>query len=262
MQQRLSLSLADEHQRARIYAIRHQVYAEELGQHPRNDRGQLTDSLDAVNVYLVARLGEDIAGFVAITPPNAVGYSIDKYFTRSDVPVTFDDGLYVVRLLTVTSHRRASRVAAALMFAAWRYVQAQGGHTIVCIGRVELLGMYRRVGLRSLGRQARCGAVTYELMSGDLGDGSPELAHVSQTIERHVDWQVDRVSFHPPVPCYHGGAFFDAVGDEFDRLSTKDDVISAMHGSIRRLRCSRRSGPISLGRSALRHRPDLTGCGA
>lgn len=29
------------------------------------------------------------------------------------------------------------------------------------------------------------------------------------------------------IPVYHGGAFFDAVGDEFDRLSSKDDVISA-----------------------------------
>src|SRR3954469_10222756 len=28
-------------------------------------------------------------------------------------------------------------------------------------------------------------------------------------------------------PVYHGGAFFEAVGDEFDRLAAKDDVISA-----------------------------------
>jgi hypothetical protein len=51
----MSLSVADERDRERIYAIRHQVYGRELGQHAENDDGRLTDPLDAVNVYLVAR---------------------------------------------------------------------------------------------------------------------------------------------------------------------------------------------------------------
>ena len=27
--------------------------------------------------------------------------------------------------------------------------------------------------------------------------------------------------------CYHGGAFFDAIGDEFDDLTRREDVINA-----------------------------------
>jgi hypothetical protein len=51
----IAVSLADERDRARIYAIRHQVYAEELKQHAENATARRIDKLDEVNVYLKAR---------------------------------------------------------------------------------------------------------------------------------------------------------------------------------------------------------------
>ena len=223
----ISLSVAEERDRERIYTIRHQVYARELGQHAENAEGRLTDALDAVNTYLVVKVAGEIAGFVSITPPNDVGYSIDKYFARDDVPLVFDHGLYEVRLLTVKDARRTSRVAALLMYGAWRYVESLGGQAIVCIGRRELRNMYRRVGLRSLGRRASSGNVTYELMAGDMRDGSDWLQRIATDLERHVDWKVKGVGFYRGGVCYHGGAFFDAIGDEFDELSKKDEVFNA-----------------------------------
>ena len=82
---RIVITLADERDRESIYAIRHQVYASELGQHAENEVGRLTDQLDAVNDYLVAKTAGKILGFVSITPPNALGYSIDKYFAREEL---------------------------------------------------------------------------------------------------------------------------------------------------------------------------------
>jgi hypothetical protein len=41
------------------------VYAEELRQHPRNECQTLSDPLDEVNAYLIAKVGDDIVGFVA-----------------------------------------------------------------------------------------------------------------------------------------------------------------------------------------------------
>lgn len=32
---------------------------------------------------------------------------------------------------------------------------------------------------------------------------------------------------HRSVPCFHGGAFFDAIGDEFDSLERRHDIINA-----------------------------------
>lgn len=223
----ISITLADAQDRERIYSIRHQVYAGELRQRERRADARLTDPLDAVNVYLVAAVGGEVAGFISITPPNELGYSVDKYFAREDVPVAFNDNLYEVRLLTVTTGWRASRVAALLMYAAWRYIQSRGGVEVVCVGRLEMLGMYRRVGMRSLGKRVRSGSVTFELMSGAMRDGSPRLQQIAADLEKHVDWNLDDLSFYPGGTCYHGGAFFEAIGDEFDRLETKDDVINA-----------------------------------
>ena len=87
---KFSIRLADNHDREIIYKMRHEVYARELGQHAENSEGRLTDKLDTINVYIVAKVGEEIAGFVSVTPPNEVGYSIDKYFTREELPLSLD----------------------------------------------------------------------------------------------------------------------------------------------------------------------------
>jgi histidinol-phosphate/aromatic aminotransferase/cobyric acid decarboxylase-like protein len=227
---KISLSLADERERESIYAIRHQVYARELGQHLENEEGLLKDKLDAVNAYLVAKVAGEIAGFVSVTPPNELGYSIDKYFKREDLPLVFDQGLYEVRLLTVAKARRGSPIAALLMYAALRYVESLGGRCIVAIGHVDVLDMYRRAGLRSLGRRAKSGALTYELLSAETRELRGHLKAFEGTLsdlEADTEWNLGKVPFQKDDACYHGGSFFEAIGDEFDSLGAKDRVISA-----------------------------------
>src|SRR5437667_6150083 len=129
---RITLSLADERDREAIYTMRHEVYARELGQHPENARRRLTDPLDLVNTYVVAKVGTELAGFVSITPPESTTFSIDKYFARDELPLRFDDGLYEVRLLTIVRRHRRSRIAALLMYGAMRYVESRGGRSVVC----------------------------------------------------------------------------------------------------------------------------------
>jgi histidinol-phosphate/aromatic aminotransferase/cobyric acid decarboxylase-like protein/GNAT superfamily N-acetyltransferase len=225
----IDLTLATPEDRDRIYAIRHEVYAVELGQHPVNDAGFLRDALDEVNTYIVAKVGGAVAGFVALTPPTPAGYSIDKYFRRDDLPFSFDAHLYEVRLLTVSQPYRHSWLGGLLMYAALRFLESRGARTIVAIGRVELLELYTRAGLRPLGRRAISGAVTYELMSAPLAELAGHLAGfqtVLERLERHVSWRLPGVTYRA-LPCYHGGAFFSAIGESFDTLERKDTVISA-----------------------------------
>src|SRR6185295_13038967 len=97
------LRLAGAKDRERIYQMRHEVYARELGQHAINETGQLKDTLDDFNQYVVAEMGGVIVGFISITPPASDGssYSIDKYVERGQLPFVFDDALFEARLLTV-----------------------------------------------------------------------------------------------------------------------------------------------------------------
>jgi hypothetical protein len=56
------IALATDQDRPAIYQLRHVVYAQELRQHRENETGQLSDSLDAYNTYLVAKRGRELIG--------------------------------------------------------------------------------------------------------------------------------------------------------------------------------------------------------
>jgi histidinol-phosphate/aromatic aminotransferase/cobyric acid decarboxylase-like protein len=230
---RVTVRLAVDEDREAIYRQRHAVYACELGQHAPNAAGRLTDPLDAHNLYVVALLGGELVGFVSITPPGPGRYSIDKYFERSALPFPFDAGLYEVRLLTVAPRCRGGQlggeVAGLLIYAAYRWVESQGGTRVVAIGRREVVGLYKRVGLRPLGLETRAGAVTYDLLAATLDELRQRFAHYAvalRQVEPRVNWQMG-LPFHASSGCAHGGAFFEAVGDEFDCLGRRRDVINA-----------------------------------
>jgi histidinol-phosphate/aromatic aminotransferase/cobyric acid decarboxylase-like protein/ribosomal protein S18 acetylase RimI-like enzyme len=210
--------------RDEVYRLRHEIYARELRQHPTNPAGRLSDALDTFNTCLVAEAGGRVVGFVTITPPGGSGYSIDKYLSRDQVPLPFDNGLYEIRLLTVIPERRRGPLAGLLMRAALDHIRQAGGRSVVIIGRRELLALYQKVGLRILGRTVQCGAVTFELMGAtvkeiDAAVGQLHAARRYQPTELAVDAGLK--------PCDHGGAFFAAIGEEFNSLDRRHGIINA-----------------------------------
>ncbi len=229
-QTRFQLDLAGPDDRVAIHRMRHDVYARELGQHPINAAGELRDPLDAFNIYLVARLKNEVVGFVSITPPGHVCYSIDKYLSRDELPFPCDAGLYEVRLLTVARSHRGSPLAGLLMLAALRYVEHQNGQRIVAIGRREVLSIYLKAGLQPLGKTITSGNVTFELLTAILADlrRTQEDANNDriQRLQKLIDWRLP-FPLQPPARCFHGGAFFDAIGPRFDSLDRRHDIINA-----------------------------------
>lgn len=226
---RFRIARASASDREAIYRIRHEVYARELGQHATNDSGRLTDPVDAVNQYIVALIDGEVAGFVSLTPPGDHPYSIDKYFRREDLPFPVDAGLHEVRLLTVQGERRGRELALLLMYAAFRWVESRGGSRVAAIGRREVMGLYRRAGLEPCGRSVRSGLVDYELMQAPVAafreraEAHPELI---DRLERKADWRL-AFPFRKPAPCFHGGRSIEAVGEAFDALSGRREVINA-----------------------------------
>jgi histidinol-phosphate/aromatic aminotransferase/cobyric acid decarboxylase-like protein/GNAT superfamily N-acetyltransferase len=212
-----------------IYRFRHEVYASELGQHPENPDQKLRDNLDGRNIYLVAAVGEEVFGFISITPPGAGTYSIDKYFARDQLPIRFDKQLYEIRLLTVLKEHRRTEIAFLLMYSAFRWVEAHGGTHVVAIGRREVLTLYRKAGLETLDFSVKSGEVTFDLLHAKV-DRLRQKAKVFESLllrlENRLDWQF-RFSFRPAAACFHGGAFFKAIGESFQALQRKEEIISA-----------------------------------
>lgn len=232
---RIVIAAANESDRKQIASMRHVIYAHELGQHPTNGLGVLQDPLDEFNTYIVARLDSDVVGFVSITPPPADGgndsyrYSIENYVDRGTLPFAFDDALYEARLLTVTKDFRGSQTAMLLMYAALRWIEHRGGDRIVLMGRREVISLYRKTGFTPLGIVVHSGKVEYEIMTATIGDIrsriKPQLAAM-RPVMRRAAWQLD-VPFDEPECCYHGGAFFKAIGERFDTLDRRNSVINA-----------------------------------
>ncbi|MEQ2007715.1 MAG: aminotransferase class I/II-fold pyridoxal phosphate-dependent enzyme [Limisphaerales bacterium] len=226
---RIQLAPASDRDREAIYCIRHEVFARELGQHTPNPAGRLRDALDDFNLYLVAQVEGEVAAFVSLTPPTAPNYSMDKYVARERLPFAFDGQLYEVRLLTVTPAFRGSELAALLMYAAFRWIEAHGGTRMMAIGRREVLDLYLRGGLVPVGLAVQSGAVTYDVLQAPISairERMQTFGGLLDRLESKVDWQLN-FPFRRPAACFHGGAFFDAIGPRFDHLERHREIINA-----------------------------------
>ena len=226
---KIELAIASETDRPEIYRMRHDVYAREIGQHAENADGCLTDSLDNANVYLVGKIRSQIVGFISVTPPSAGRYSIDKYFPRVDLPFLVDAGTYEVRLLTVLRDHRGSKLTAMLMYAAFRWIESHGGTQIMAIGRHEILSVYLKAGLIDCGKTVQSGAVKYHLLHGNVEDLRSSIdagGWPVDVVEKGVSWKLG-IPLRKPAACFHGGAFFNAIGPRFDRLEKAGEIINA-----------------------------------
>src|ERR1051326_2752166 len=224
---KVTIAIASAEDRGAIYRIRHDVYARELGQHHENQRGEIRDALDDGNVYIVAKERGAIAGFISITPPSCGAYSVDKYLRRDEIPFALDSGTFEVRILTVLAARRASIAAALLMYAALRWIEAHGGARVLAIGRREVRAMYVSAGFDVCSRAFQSGAVEFALMTATPAAIRERIsARLLDRMERAAEWRLV-IPFHKPAECFHGGAFFNAIGDEFDHLERRHDIINA-----------------------------------
>ncbi len=226
---KVTLITASGQDRQGVYKMRHEIYAAELSQHSLNLNNQLTDDLDSINHYIVAKYPDRVIGFVSITSPASEKYSVDKYFNRSSIPYQFDEHLYEIRLLSVNKNNRNGSLAFALMYAAFRWVQSHGGKHIVAICRAEFIDMYCKAGLQPLGLKAVSGKVTYELSVASVDDLQKmvqEKPRLFTLLKNRIEWQLP-YSFFAPSACYHGGSFFKAIGEDLQALQKAKQIINA-----------------------------------
>lgn len=225
----ITLTVASEKDRQTIYKIRHAIYANELHQHSTNATNELSDDLDVSNHYVVAKIDNEVGGFISITSPASTKFSVDKYFQRSSIPYQFDHFLFEIRLLTVVQKNRNSPIAFSLMYAAFRWVQSHGGRNIVAICRTDLIDMYMKAGLTPTGSKASSGEVTYELSLASIDELQRKVLNnrgVYTALQKRVNWRLPFLFFAPPS-CYHGGSFFKEVGENLQTLEKAKQVINA-----------------------------------
>jgi histidinol-phosphate/aromatic aminotransferase/cobyric acid decarboxylase-like protein/N-acyl-L-homoserine lactone synthetase len=218
---------ANDQDRETIYHLRHEIYAEELNQYPSTKNYQLQDEIDKYNEFIIAENENEVVGFISITPPKSPKFSIDKYFNRSCIPYAFDEYLYEIRLLTVRKPNRNTSLALLLMYAAMRWVQSHGGKYIVAICRSDIFEMYKKAGLSSTSRSVMSGRVKYELATTTIETlNNIAKNSIFEKLKQSVDWKLP-YTFEVPSVCYHGGEFFEAIGEDLQNLEVRNHIINA-----------------------------------
>jgi histidinol-phosphate/aromatic aminotransferase/cobyric acid decarboxylase-like protein len=79
------------------------------------------------------------------------------------------------------------------------------------------------------GLSTQSGAVTYDLMHAEvrqLSERSERFADLLSRMEEKTDWKLG-IALRQPAVCFHGGAFFDAIGETFATLERRETVINA-----------------------------------
>ena len=97
------------------------------------------------------------------------------------------------------------------------------------MGRQEVVGMYQKYGLRLLNFPIQCGSVHFELLETEVAP-IRKLAERGQEhykkLLKDVTWDLS-FPFVKPACCFHGGAFFEAIGTGFETLERRESVINA-----------------------------------
>ena len=186
-----------------IHALRHEVYARELGQHAVNESGTLADALDPLVEYLVAERAGTVVGFVALTPPTAGRWSLEKYLPQADLPGPPHETTWEIRLLTTIATERGGRTTVALALASLRWLEARGATHVIGMGRAALMPMYARCGLVATGQVVHSGGVEFHVTEGQVEDTREQYERQRAWIERAMVG-VDLSAVEGDVPAGHG----------------------------------------------------------
>jgi GNAT superfamily N-acetyltransferase len=191
---RVRLALASPDQRVAIIRICTEVYAAADPAELPATPWDLAPVLDQQSVYLIATRAQEVLGFIGITPPTSPRYALETYLPRDQIPIPFDANVYELRLLTVARAYRRSRLAALLMHAAFRWVEAHGGTWIVAVSRRDNLTLFQHVGLGPIGPVLRTDTGEYMVLGAtvaDMREAQRPLAPFIQRLEGVVAWDLE-----------------------------------------------------------------------
>lgn len=195
-----------------VAKLRHEVYAEELGQFETREDGRLPESTDWNRVLIGAFDGSRLVGYVGVTLPGGT-YSLESYGFPAP-----EGSPYEIRALCVDAKYRHKGIGTALMHAALQFAKTSGGLGVGIVGmaREELMGLYAYHGMKHTGECTTVNGIWYFEVRGRPVNPIPKI---------DVAWELPFPQTRE-TPCFHGGASLAAV-EPTDRISA--DVLDAWY---------------------------------
>jgi aspartate aminotransferase-like enzyme/GNAT superfamily N-acetyltransferase len=214
-----------------IHRLNHQVFAEEIPQHPRTPDGQLIDRFHAANRYFIALHDNHLAGMISVHP----GPEFSIAGRLADLaPLQALRAPLEVRLLAIVPQYRGSAILPGLLIEVFRYARLHGYSDLVASGITSRMSMYRKMGFRPIGPAVPSGAASFMPMLLPLDSPSPGLLrHADRCAARlqsessvsllpgpvEIGQEVER-AFHTPPVSHRGASFVAAYEEARSRLGS------------------------------------------
>ncbi|MBX3061196.1 MAG: GNAT family N-acetyltransferase [Anaerolineae bacterium] len=145
-----------------IAQLNHDTYALELGQYVPNEMGRKVDGRHDSNIYIVAYMGEELAGMLSITLPSAAPFStlqrlpIVSEDIRQHLPQTAE-----IRLLAVKPTFRGHGIFNHLMLTAVQFCYQHGIERVLISAIENRVPLYGHMGFQPIGEAVMEGTAVY-----------------------------------------------------------------------------------------------------
>jgi hypothetical protein len=139
-----------------VFRLNHEVFAEEVRQHPSAPDRRLVDKFHRKNQYAIALLDGVVVGMIAFhdEPP----YSVEQKLADTGVLVGFGK-LAEIRLLAIKPAHRNGLLLRGLFLEVYRL--SQDADALVISGLREEASIYRTLGFEALGPEVNSGEAWY-----------------------------------------------------------------------------------------------------
>src|SRR5262249_32037475 len=141
-----------------VRALNHRIFAEEIGQHPIQPSGVLSDRFENQSRYFLAMQDTCIVGMISVNPGPL--FSISKRLPDIGLLRSFAHPLEV-RLLAIEPKSRYRTVLAGLLWQVYDVARTERFSHLLISAIATRESMYRKIGFRALGTPVPEGAATF-----------------------------------------------------------------------------------------------------
>lgn len=144
-----------------VFRLNHEIFAEELQQHPlRNDR-RLIDAHHERNTYFLVRSGEALLGMICATHYDGKRFSVEGKLRDPSLIDHLRGNAIEMRLLAVRPKARGTSVVVMLLRALAEYALDRGFRIGLISGVEKQARLYRKMGFEDLGASVQSGQAKF-----------------------------------------------------------------------------------------------------
>ncbi|KGX92106.1 acetyltransferase [Pontibacillus halophilus JSM 076056 = DSM 19796] len=134
---------------AQIHQLNYNTFVNEIPQHRENDEHVLVDRFHNENTYIIAKEGHKVIGMVAVRASRP--FSLDEKLPNLNEYLPHCGPFCEIRLLSILSNHRSSRVFFRLCETLVEYCIKNGYETALISGTTRQLKLYKRMGFIPFG---------------------------------------------------------------------------------------------------------------